>query len=251
MYNKTDIHPGSRQTADSPAMRTLRRVLSIVVPRTCCVCGAGLSDSEEYLCGHCYIAMPRTGVHRMPTCRVSDIMARAWPRVRIASWFHYTRGTEFCQIIYDNKYRHLPRIGRLAGADFARELQADNFFDGIDLLMPIPVHWRKRLARGYNQAEMVARGVSAVTGLPVSTDLRVGRSHISQTHFGREQRMANISAENFRIRNPQSLAGKHILLVDDVITTGATMAAAVSALAKACPDLGDISVLTLAMTEQI
>lgn len=239
----------SQTNAPGWAERMLRTTLATVFPRTCVVCGRSLTDSEQYMCAHCYLRLPRTDIHRMSACRVTDMMARLRPGVRLASWFFYSRGADFCNIIYDNKYHHCPRVGRLAGADFARELQAEGYFDGVDLLVPIPIHWCKRLTRGYNQAEMVARGVSAVTGLPVVNVLRMRRHHTSQTRFGRKERMANITADNFCVHHPEQLAGKHILIVDDVITTGATMTAAVAAVTAAAPDVRAVSLLSLGLTE--
>lgn len=237
----------------SPVFRQLRDLLfdcaSVLVPPRCLLCGRPLTAAEEGLCLDCYLRMPRTGLHRRPSSRVSDRLARLLPQCRVASWFYYRRGGEYASLIHEAKYRDAPYLAEGLGRMFAQEIKPEGFFDDVDVLVPMPVHWTRRLTRGYNQTEYIARGVSEATGLNVSKTLRAVKRHGSQTRLGRRLRMSNMSPDFFGVRHPERLAGKHVLLIDDVITTGSTVEAAVTALLRDARDIRAISVLSLAITE--
>ena len=127
----------------------------------------------------------------------------------------------------------------------ANELRASGFFQGIDCIVPVPLHEKKERQRGYNQSEMLANGISSVTGIPVFNNLIVRtRQTETQTHKGRAARWENMQ-DVFGCTSPEAFQGKHILLVDDVMTTGATLVACADAL-LGIPNLR-ISVLTLAL----
>ena len=123
--------------------------------------------------------------------------------------------TKTSQIIYDLKYHDQPDIGIVMGQAAAREFAADNFFEGIDIIIPIPLAKERRRQRGYNQSEMIARGISQETSITVLTDA-VMRLHFSesQTHLDRWERLKNVE-QQFQAPNPASLSGKHVLLVDN------------------------------------
>lgn len=215
-------------------------------PACCEVCGRELVDGESLLCLHCRHEMPRTLYHR---CTDSPLHQRlALPGVpfeRAASYFHYVRGNPYARLIQQSKYNSRPSIDLRLAADFARELAADGFFEGIDLLQPIPLHWLRRLRRGYNQAEIICRGISETTGIPIADNLRA-RRHSTQTRKSIAQRQANLRGV-MQLTDGHEIGGKHILLVDDVVTTGATMLSAASALLSADPK-PRVSMLALAST---
>lgn len=233
--------------------RRLRDLLfdctSVLVPQCCLLCGKPLTAAEEGICLDCNLRMPRTGMHRRPTSRVSDRLARRLPQCRVASWFYYRRGGEYASLIHEAKYRDAPYLAEGLGRTFAAEIKPDGFFDDVDVLVPMPVHWTRRLTRGYNQTEYIARGVAEVTGLPVCKELRSVRRHGSQTRLGRRLRINNMSPDFFRVRAAGALDGRHVLLIDDVITTGSTVEAAVTALLRDVPGIRAVSVLSLAITE--
>ena len=134
-------------------------------------------------------------------------------------------------LIYSMKYKLRPDIGILFGRLAGEVLQGKGFFDGIDCIVPVPLTRRRKWSRGYNQSEMFAKGVSEITGIPVATDV-VARKKFqkSQTRLKRWDRRANVEDAFIGIKAERTV-GKHVLLVDDVFTTGATMAACAKAFA--------------------
>lgn len=127
----------------------------------------------------------------------------------------------------------------------AEEMNPDGFFDGVDLLLPVPLSYSKMARRGYNQAERVARGISQVTGIAIGDNL-VARTHKTQTRRSLFERMANVE-EIYHVENADELDGLHVMVVDDVITTGSTMSANISAIHSAAPT-ARISVLSVGAT---
>ncbi len=227
----------------------LRRALAAVYPQLCEVCGTTLVASERLLCLGCLTTMPRTYSHRDPDARVLGRLARVCPVGKTASWFHYDPGGKYSALIRAAKYESRPTMARAMGEIFARELLADDFFNDIDLLVPIPLHWRRRYARGFNQSCEIARGVSLICGISISNNLRAVRAHASQTGFSRTQRLNNVHGV-FALRNAEAFAGKHILIIDDIFTTGATIESAAKTLMSVDVHLrpAKISVLTLGLT---
>ena len=168
------------------------------------------------------------------------------PVERAAALFHYESHAETANIIYQLKYKDHPEIGPLMGRMMAAELQKEEFFDGIDVIVPVPLTRERLRQRGYNQSEEIAKGVSEITGLPINKDV-VKRTVFqgSQTRRSRWERQENVEYA-FQLTHGEPIAGKHLLIVDDVVTTGATIIACAKELAKA----GNvkISVLSLGLT---
>jgi len=150
-------------------------------------------------------------------------------------------------LIHDTKYNRRPIVGRKLARIHARELVKSGFFDDIDLLIPIPLHFTKLWRRGYNQSYEIARGLSDVTGLPIGDNLIATRPHPTQTHKNASQRRAN-SIGTFRVKHPDELESLHILVVDDVITTGSTILAGLETLHTASPTTR-LSAYSLALTK--
>lgn len=222
----------------------------ILAPDICIVCGRPLSAAERFICLDCDMAMPRLSVHISGTHnRVSEHLMRLTPEPRLASMFRYSRHNPYSTLIHAMKYKDMPGIGNFLGEKFAAEIQASGFFAGIDALVPVPIHWRRRFSRGYNQSTQIARGVSDATGIPVIEALQATTPHVSQTRRSGAERLANVSADHFRVRNPDALAGKEILLIDDIITTGTTVESCVLALRRDAPSIAAIHILSLGLTE--
>lgn len=228
----------------------LRDFVDVIVPRTCCVCGRRLMRGEEIMCLHCVADLPRTGVHGDDAD--NDIAPRLVSRrvviERVASWFYYFSRGEYSTIITEAKYAGRPRIGREAGRKFASEIKDSGFFDGVGLLVPVPIHPLKKIVRGYNQSQAIAEGVSAVTGIPVAGKCLAARRHGSQTSRGAYQRWLN-SRDVYRVSDVSPLRDKHVVIVDDVLTTGSTLLACAEAIHEASPTTV-ISVMTLAATHK-
>lgn len=146
------------------------------------------------------------------------------------SMFEYNRTSPYSGILKDVKYHNSPMIADALARQFGRELADEGFFDGIDIIVPVPLHSGKLAQRGYNQSLFIARGLSAITGIKTMEAIKAVKAHDTQTHRTTSERHDNVKGV-FEAR--QSVAGKCVLVVDDVITTGATTIACCDALQAA------------------
>lgn len=225
------------------------RILDFISPRTCVVCGGRLSTTEEDICVTCNIHLPRTDFHSCPTDNpLAKIFWEKIPIERATAMFYYEPKSAAAHLIYSLKYFSHPEIGVTMGRMFASELQSTSFFDGIDVIVPIPLSRKRRRKRGYNQSEEIARGISHCTKIPINTTCVKRKTYRqSQTRLGFWQRQDNVE-ETFHVtKHGMALTGKHVLLVDDIVTTGAT----ITACAEALKGIGDIrfSVIALGYTK--
>ncbi len=216
-------------------------------PRCCVVCGTPLVEGEEMLCTCCNIDLPRTGYHLQENNPVERMFWGKFPLVRATSYFFYRKGSDFRRILHELKYGGKKNIGTIMGRFIATELAESLFLKDVDIIVPVPLHPRKQKVRGYNQTEYIARGVSEVSGIPLdaSSVVRVKFTE-TQTHKSLYERSENVDGV-FRVFHPEHFTGKHILIVDDVLTTGATTTACADAF-RGIQGI-QISVLTLAVAE--
>ncbi len=224
-----------------------RRILDFASPRACRMCGGRLSFSEEYVCMGCLASLPLTRYHLDPyENRLARIFWGRIPIERAASLFFYQPNTKSGSIIHDIKYNNQPRMAYFLGRVMAKAIISSGFFDGIDIIIPIPLSKKRQRQRGYNQSERIALGVSAITDIEVRTDIvkRI-KDNVSQTSLSTIERRENVSGI-FALEKQEDLKGKHILLIDDVMTTGATLTACAEMILEA----GDVrfSILTLGVT---
>lgn len=221
--------------------------LSLLFPRCCVVCGSPLARGEECLCTMCNINLPRTDYHLRKDNPVEKMFWGKIPLERATSFFFYRKGSDFRQILHQLKYGGQKGIGAIMGRYMAAELLESGFFEGVDVILPVPLHKKKQQIRGYNQSEWIARGIAAVTGISIDTESVVRQKNTeTQTRKSFFERWENVEGI-FQLHNAESLAGKHILIVDDVLTTGATTVECASCLAEI--EGIRISILTLAMAE--
>ena len=224
------------------------KLLDIVAPRQCAICGARLSANESVMCFRCHLHLPLTQLWKSPT---DNPMARLFwgllPIERAAAWFYYYPQSDSSALIYDLKYHHQPEMGRELGQMAARLFSADGFFNGIDALVPVPITRRRQWKRGYNQSMEISRGISEVTGLPIYNKV-IKRIHFSdsQTHKNPWERQQNVEGA-FQLTNITAIEGKHLLIIDDIVTTGSTVTACGRELCKA-PDI-KISILSLGLAK--
>lgn len=214
--------------------------------RECAVCGELLRPGEDVMCLKCLEALPRTLNHLSPDNRAAEYVSNgvALPGF-VASWFHYDPASPYAAIILEAKYADRPRLAFGAGRLFGLEL-LDAGVD-LDVLLPVPMHWSKRLRRGYNQSEEIARGICEATGIPVGDNLRALRRHSTQTRKGREARRENI-ANTMAVGHPHELDGLKIAFVDDIITSGATALECVRAVSASGARPQSIGLLSLGLT---
>lgn len=217
----------------------------VLLPRVCPVCGKALDSDERWVCRACLAAMPRTHLEDVDFNTMEQHFAGRVPIERATAYFYYEKGSPYASILHDIKYHSMPRMGRWLTARAVREMQGSHFFDGIDMVTAVPLHRSKLASRGYNQSEYLARGIADALDIPYIEALKATRAHATQTRKGALERWQNIQG-NYALNNNNAgqLAGKHILLVDDVITTGATLTACATVL-KAIPGI-KLSIFTLA-----
>ena len=219
---------------------------SAIYPPLCEVCDRPLVDGERVICLHCNVGLPRTLSHRSSAGPVPDRLVSHAHINKVASWFYYQRASPYTALIHHAKYHNRPMLARELGEIYAREIENDGFFDNIDLIIPVPMALKKETRRGYNQAMEIASGVSKVTGIPVADNLVAVKEHSTQTSRGAFDRYLNVKGL-FSVENPVELEGMHILVIDDVLTTGSTMLAACDTLWECCTGI-TLSVLTLGAT---
>jgi ComF family protein len=221
-----------------------RRLLDLIAPRLCVVCGHRLTVTEEVICAKCNFHLPRTGFHHHA---YDNEMAKLfWAQIPIekaTAFFYYEAHAETANIIYELKYKNHPEIGNIVGRMLAKEIQPSGFFDGIDGIVPVPLAKKRLRQRGYNQSMEIAQGVSEMTGLPIYKKV-VRRNSFkgSQTNKGRWDRQENVE-HVFELTDAIAVSNKHLLLIDDVITTGATCIACAKALCQS----GNIHISILAL----
>jgi len=231
------------------SINILHRFLDFVNPRTCVVCGCRLASTEWVLCNKCNLHLPRTyfSAHAYD----NDMAKLFWGQIpieRAAALFHYEHHADSANIIYQLKYRDHPEIGQIMGRMLATEISYDAFFDGIDGIVPVPLTKDRLRRRGYNQSLEIAKGVSKVAGLPIYNDVVRRVLFVdSQTAKSRWSRHENVALA-FQLVDGAPIAGKHLLVVDDVVTTGATVIACAKELVKA--GHVKISVLSLGCTHR-
>ena len=212
----------------------IHRLLDLVSPRICAVCGRRLAVTEDIVCASCNLHLPRTG---FSVDAYDNEMARLFwvllPIERASALIYNQPHSQAAAMIYDMKYHNQPETAELMGSMMADEMMGDGFFDGIDLLIPVPLTRKRERQRGYNQSYEMAKGISEKTGIPIASDVvqRVSFTE-SQTHKNRYERQENVKG-SFRLTNGTRISGKHVMLVDDVVTTGATIIACGQELVKA------------------
>jgi len=220
--------------------------VNVIFPNVCTVCHRTLVKGENIICLHCLLDLPRTQLHKQQPNEIHErLMCVGIPIEKATSLFYYYRDTPYARLVHDTKYHSRPVVGRTLAAMHAKELLPTGFFDGIDCIVPVPLHRIKRLSRGYNQAEELAKGISSVTNIPV-VDALSAAYHSTQTRKDAHQRLLNVK-DVYGLANANAIAGKHILLLDDVITTGATILSCMHAIRNASPSTR-ISVYSLAIT---
>ena len=220
------------------------RVLDLISPRLCVVCGQRLTVSEEIICSKCNFHLPRTHFQQDPyENEMAKLFWHQIPIERATALFYYEAHSETANILYELKYKNRPDIGEVMGRLVAKELQPSGFFDGIDGIVPIPLAKKRQRQRGYNQSQEIACGISEITNLPIYNN--VVRRNVfegSQTNKGRWERNENVE-KVFEMTDETAIRGKHLLIIDDVVTTGATVIACAKELCKA----GNVKVSVLSL----
>ncbi len=200
----------------------MRAALDVLMPRCCPVCKRTLGASDAFLCPHCLDRLPRTRLEEVKLNAMEQLFAGQVPVERATAYFYYEKTDPYAAILHDIKYHNMPQLGTWLARRAACDLMPSGMLNGIDCVVPVPMHKAKIAKRGYNQSEHIARGMAEVMQVPVIEALCATRQHDTQTRKSAHERWLN-SQGLYRLRRNADVRGKHVLLVDDVVTTGATL----------------------------
>ncbi len=224
----------------------LNDFLSLIFPKVCYACGKSLFKSENCICTYCHYHLPKTNFHLNPDNPVQKLF---WGRVNIqaaSSMYLFNKGSKVQHLIHQLKYRGKKEIGVSLGQYYGKELRSSPLFSSADMVLPVPLHSKKLKRRGYNQSEAFAAGIAESMEIPSEGSIltRV-RASQTQTKRSRYERWKNVE-EIFEVAAPEKIEGKHILLADDVVTTGSTLEACANKILEV-PGTR-VSVVTIAST---
>jgi len=237
----------------------MREMTDLVMPRTCLVCGRELSAQEDHLCMWCAADIPLTYYWERPHNTMADELNALLERTRpAAAPMPYVYAAALMFYHHENPYKLIPRAlkyggdlpaGRFFAAALGRRMAATAHFADVDLVLPVPLHWLRRWTRGYNQAAVIAAELARALGADMRADI-LTRAHrtSTQTRLDADARLRNVSGV-FAVRRLPPSPPRHILLVDDTFTTGATLCACYNALRAAIGPSPRISVATLAVVQ--
>lgn len=254
--------------------RTIKRtgmaLADLILPRVCVVCRKKLLYGERHICLHCLADMPLTHFWERRCNPMADRFNAliqqwlekddSWPRILreryayAAALFFYSHDAQYRQILYNLKYEGRTDVGKHFGRMLGSKLAASAAFKDVDCVMPVPLHWVRRWRRGYNQAEIIAREVAAVLGAPLDCKTLARRRRTrTQTKLNIDGKAANVAgAFKVHLKRESDSSGqsrrpevRHILLIDDLFTTGSTLMACFTALREVFPPEVRISVATL------
>ena len=225
-------------------MKWISDLIDLIFPRHCHVCGEVLSRQEQDLCLNCLYKLPK-----IEQTQLDEIETIFWGKFNITSatsYIYYRKESPYNRLLHKMKYGNHPEIGYRMAKMAAETLTESGFFDGIEAIVPLPLSKKKKRERGYNQCDYIAEGLSHITGIPVLKDCVMrNKSNETQTHKTRDERWKNVEGI-FSLTKPEQIEGKHILLIDDILTTGATLTSCAIAIQQGCNC--KISVFTLAYT---
>ncbi|PCJ89678.1 MAG: amidophosphoribosyltransferase [Flavobacteriales bacterium] len=225
----------------------LEDFIALIYPHLCFSCGKTLYRSEKSICTYCRYHLPRTNFHKERNNPISRIF---WGRVNVeaaTSYYFYNKGSKVQRLIHQLKYKGVKEIGIVIGKMFGSELKESKDYEGVEYIIPVPLHPKKLRKRGYNQSELIANGISEIMEKETKTDvLYRATANSTQTKKSHFERWRNVESV-FKVKNTEKLEGKNLLLVDDVVTTGSTLEASANALLT-IPS-SKVSIATLAYTQ--
>lgn len=227
-------------------MKIINNLMSFFYPRLCAACGNALQQNENCICIDCMLHLPETNYYKEHKNPLRDIFEGRVRVEEVAALMSYKKSNRVQKILHNFKYNGQKEIGYHLGKYFGNQLVEEERFRNIDCVIPIPLHKKKQRKRGYNQSEWIAKGLSEAMGVTCVCDVLVREQYNeTQTKKGRFSRWLNVK-EVFSLRAADKIEGHHVLVCDDVLTTGATMEAALHELQK----VHDVrtSVVTLAAT---
>ena len=211
-------------------MKLLKSLINLLFPRVCAACGTLLLEGEDTVCTTCRFLLPKTGYEQHSDNPLAQIFYGQMPFNAVMAEFFFSKTGKVQHLIHGLKYHHCRENGIFLGQEIGKSLLQATDYQGIEFIVPIPLHPKKEKIRGYNQSHIIAEGISEILNIPIAENCLVRRVFTdTQTKKSREDRWQNVK-DIFEVKNPEKLKGKHVLLVDDVLTTGATLLSAGKAL---------------------
>lgn len=212
--------------------RLLYDFIDLFYPRVCAGCYAKLNKEEKEICLICKNSLPKTNFHVIDENPVKKLFWGKLPIHHATSYLYFTKHSKVQNILHNIKYNGHKELAQTMGQMFGAELKNSINYRDVDIIIPVPLHPKKLKSRGFNQSEYFGIGLSESMEIPLSVNNLVRQSNSStQTKKNRFQRWENVS-DIFAVLEPEKFQNKHLLLIDDVITTGATLEACYQALAK-------------------
>lgn len=220
----------------------LNAFLHLLYPQICFGCGTDQIDHTTPLCQQCIQNLPFTDFFSIPENPIEKIF---WGRADIqnaGALLFFTKDSLVQTLITELKYHHNKKVGILFGKLMGKAIAVEEKLKQVDCIIPIPISASKIQSRGYNQSEVIAMGLQQIWPRPILNDVLIKRNWSnSQTKKNRKARLQQLP-DLFFLQKPTSIEGKHILLIDDVLTTGATLEAAVASLMAGSPASVSIAV---------
>lgn len=200
--------------------------INLIFPDTCLVCGALLHRGENLLCLKCLYQLPRTDYCKFPQeNQIIDLFAGRLRLEKATALFYFQKASAYRHLLHLLKYKNKPQIGIMLGKELGALMLDSKNFNDIDIIVPVPLHKKREKERGYNQSYMIAQGISKILKKPAFDNLFIRNEYtVTQTKMSKEERWKNVSGK-FSITDIGQLTDKHVLLVDDVVTTGSTIEA--------------------------
>jgi ComF family protein len=225
-------------------MNLFYQFLNLLFPQTCQSCGEVLLKSENIICTSCILELPKTEIGFSTSQELQTRFASNPQIKRVYSYLKYAKGGHVQELLHNLKYKNRQDIGVFMGNLFGQQIKSQAAKLNIDLLLPIPLHPKKKILRGFNQSDLIAQGLSEILDVPHETTLLIRKKATeSQTRKSRIERFENV--ENvFEVIDRTKVTGRSIGIVDDVLTTGATLEVCASALINA--GAKDITIFALA-----
>ena len=228
-------------------MRIFEDILNIIFPNVCCICNSGLTKNEELICFHCRSDLPKAN---FSDAKENELTNMFYGKLNLdfgISYLYFYKSGITQKLLHKFKYKNYPEIGEMIGNWIGHELLKSKIEHNVNIIIPVPLHHRKERKRGYNQSQYLAKGISDITKIPTNFKiLKRIQYNESQTHKSKEQRWKSVE-DAFQVINNTIVENKNVLLVDDVITTGATLEACGHQILKS--GASGLSIATIALAK--
>ncbi|WP_026236116.1 ComF family protein [Pontibacter roseus] len=229
----------------------LQDLLSLLFPEICYACAAPMARGEKYICTECSVKLPYTDAHVHGATELNTLQQRFWGKVPVRyafSYLYFRPKGRVQRLLHQLKYKGAHELGEHLGRRYGSLLSDHQYGQQFDLILPVPLHHAKLRRRGYNQSDSFAKGLADAMNLEWNSRILVRNIDTeTQTKKSRLDRWQNVE-KVFAVKMPEKVKGKRVLLVDDVLTTGATLEACIQSLLDS--GCSEVSVATIATAEK-